>query len=443
MMIRLAPRLFVALVAVVLVAVGTISVFVTRLAEEEFREYEAASERLQTTRMAQWLIGYFERDSAWDGVQPYAEEMDALSGLAVAVIDADNAVVADSRGAVLAGRIPSDWSRHQLRSRAGSYLGTLYVSGERTIQEQFRTRLQNSLWLLLLSGSGLGLLAALLVSFLVARMIASPIREIAEFAGRAGRGDFSHRVSIRRKDELGELGAAFNSMAEELEETLQQRRNQVADTAHELRSPLTNIRGYLEAMEDEVLEVGESLPVLREEVDLLTRLVDDLQDLALAESGMLQISLREEHIGTLVEHAVSAHRFMAVQRNIELLVHLPDHLPPVPADAQRISQVLSNILRNAFHHTPEGGVVRVDVRSVDEFVEVAVCDSGSGIPPEELERVFERFRRLDPSRSRATGGSGLGLTIARLLVELHGGTIRAETNPGGGSCFVLDLPSGR
>jgi len=439
-MYRLGSRLLLAFFVVVLTAVGTVSIFVTRRAETEFAEYEAASERLQRTRMAQWLEGYYERDDTWDGVQPYTEEMDALSGVGVIIVDASGQLVAESRDRNGADAIPPDWHALPLKTGVGSSVGTLYMSSERTIQEQFRAKLQDSLWFVLLGGSIVAILAALGVSSAVTSMIARPIREISEVARRAGSGDFSKRVAVRSRDEVGELGQTFNKMASELEAALQQRRNQIADTAHELRSPLTNIRGYLEALEDGLMDVNSSIPVVKEEVGLLTRLVDDLQELALVESGAVTLHRTRESVKGLIERTVASYRFMASERGVSLLSVLPDELPYVIADDQRISQVLSNLLRNAIQHTPPGETVELSAENKRGFVEVSIADAGQGIPEEELTRVFERFRRLDPSRSRATGGSGLGLTIARILVELHGGQIQAVSRPTGGTRFSFSLP---
>lgn len=439
-MYRLGSRLLLAFFVVVLTAVGTVSIFVTRLADAEFAEYEAASERLQRTRMAQWLVGYFERGDTWDGVQPYAEEMDALSGVGVIIVDPFGGVAADSRDLNSVGGIPLNWHAYSLATGTGDSVGTLYMSSERTIQEQFRTKLQSSLWFVLLGGSVIAILAALGVSSAVTRMIAAPIREISEVARRAGSGDFSTRVEVRRRDEVGELGQTFNKMASEIEASLQQRRNQIADTAHELRSPLTNIRGYLEALEDGLMDQDSSIPIINEEVGLLMRLVDDLQELALVESGIVTMHPKPESVNDLIDRVVTACRFLAGERGVRMVADLPDELPLVMVDSQRISQVLSNLLRNAIQHSPPDGTVQVSAAWTGAYVEVAVSDLGTGIPVEELTRVFERFRRLDPSRSRATGGSGLGLTIARLLVELHGGDICAAQRPEGGSTFTFSLP---
>jgi hypothetical protein len=174
--IRLRTRLFLAFIAVVLVAVGTMSLFVTRLAESEFDEYDAVAERLQTTRMVQWLLGYHDASNSWAGVQPYVEEMDALSGVAAVVRDAAGEVVADSRGVTADGIIPPSWESHVLVPPGAAPVGTLYISSAQTIIEQFRGRLQRSLWVVMVVGSALGIVTALIVSTAVAAMVSAPMR---------------------------------------------------------------------------------------------------------------------------------------------------------------------------------------------------------------------------------------------------------------------------
>jgi signal transduction histidine kinase len=258
---------------------------------------------------------------------------------------------------------------------------------------------------------------------------------------RLGHGDFSQRISLKAKGELGELTQAFNSMAGELERTEKLRQNMVADTAHELRTPLSNIRGYVEAIRDGVLQVDESsINSLDEEVRLLSRLVDDLQELALADAGELKLVCQPEDIGALIKQTVTAVQTKAATKGVALAFRLPSKLPLVNIDSQRISQVLRNILGNALEHTTSGGSIIVSAGWQGGWVEVNVVDTGEGISEEYLPNVFERFYRVDKSRTRATGGSGLGLTIVKHLVEAHGGKIEVQSQLGKGSHFKFTLP---
>jgi signal transduction histidine kinase len=230
-------------------------------------------------------------------------------------------------------------------------------------------------------------------------------------------------------------------MSDDLERAEKLRRNLVADTAHELRTPLSNIRGYLEAIRDDVVKPDtKTINLLYEEVTLLTRLVEDLQDLALAEANQLKLVRQPENIKGILEQAVSAAGAQALSKGVSLLASFGSGLPLCDIDAQRIKQVLHNLLDNAIVHTPPAGTVTVDATDQGAWVEISVTDTGEGIPAEDLPNIFERFYRVDKSRSRSTGGHGLGLTIARRLVEAHGGIINAQSEPGKGARFSFTIP---
>jgi two-component system sensor histidine kinase BaeS len=216
----------------------------------------------------------------------------------------------------------------------------------------------------------------------------------------------------------------------------------VADVAHELATPLANIRGYLEAIEDGVVAADEAtLRTLREETAQLNGLIDDLQELAQAEAGTLHLDREPIAPAELVERAIAAARPRAAEGAITLVGAVAPDLPPVAADPQRIGQVLQNLLANALRHTPQGGRITVEARRTPAgTVALSVADTGIGIAPDDLPRIFERFYRADSSRARATGGSGLGLTITRRLVEAHGGRIDATSAVGKGSRFTFTLP---
>ena len=269
------------------------------------------------------------------------------------------------------------------------------------------------------------------------------MRALTGAAGRLGMGNLDERVEVSSSDEMGQLGRTFNTMADRLRGAERQRVRLMSDVAHELRTPLTNVRGYLEAMRDGVLTpTPAAIDVAYQQAMHLGRLVEDLGLIAQADAGVLTLDFDEASLGELANSSVEAFRPAAEGKEISLRLEAQSDLPPVRMDQTRIAQALGNLLDNAVRHTPEGGEVSVSVEAVGESVRVSVEDSGEGVPEEELGQIFDRFYRVDPSRSRATGGTGLGLTIARQLVEAHGGSIRAERRPEGGSRFVFELPLG-
>jgi two-component system sensor histidine kinase BaeS len=231
-------------------------------------------------------------------------------------------------------------------------------------------------------------------------------------------------------------------MADGLARTEALRRAMVTDVAHELRTPLTNLRGYLEAVRDGVTEPRtEVIESLYEEAMLLSDLVDDLQDLTLSEAGQLTLHREPLDVTSLLCAAAQAVQPRARAQGVELTVRTGADLSRVDADRQRIGQVLRNLVANALTHTSAGGMVRLGAWRSGERVTIEVLDTGSGIPPEHLPNVFERFYRADPSRTRATGGAGIGLAVVKRLVDAHGGCVEVDSAPGRGSRFRFTLPA--
>jgi signal transduction histidine kinase len=268
-----------------------------------------------------------------------------------------------------------------------------------------------------------------------------PLSDLTAATRAVAAGDLGVRVPTTYPGEAGELAAAFNQMAEDLARADKLRRNLTADVAHELRTPISVVRGKLEGILDGVYPAtSEHLEPVLEEIKLLTRLVEDLRLLALAEAGELPMEKRAMDVGDLLRDAQVNFGPQAADQGVTLALDLPVELPKVVADRRRITQVLGNLLTNALRHTPGGGCVTLSAVASEGMVRVTVADTGRGIPSEDLPYLFERFWRGDKSRSRAAGGTGLGLAIARQLVEMHGGTISVESTPGQGSKFWFTLP---
>ncbi len=285
-------------------------------------------------------------------------------------------------------------------------------------------------------------LAAIAVSLFTSRRIVGPIQAMMEASQRIAAGDYHERVQIPSQDELGALAQAFNRMAETLEQVERRRMELIGDVAHELRTPLSSIKGIMEGLVDGVLpmEPATFLDVQRE-VNRLQRLVHDLEELSRAEAGQIPLAPRPTAMTDLIRTAADRLRPQFEDKGIGLHLDLPAHLPPARADPSRITQVLLNLMGNALQYTPPGGQVTVRAWNTGTEVTVAVQDTGIGIPAQHLPHIFERFYRVDKSRSRAGGGSGIGLTIAKHLVEAHGGRIWAESaGPNRGSTFTFTLP---
>lgn len=288
---------------------------------------------------------------------------------------------------------------------------------------------------------GVVLLAAVAASALAARRVVRPVTELTAAAQEMSRGDLAARVPVSGGHEVARLGRAFNEMADALADADEQRRRMVDDVAHELRTPLANIRGYLEAGQDGVLERDDAWTAsLVEEAELLQHVVDDLQVLARADAGQLSVDRDATDLGTTVTTAVQAVAGRADAAGVSL-VQLGRPPVDVPHDARRIRQVVGNLLSNAVRHSPAGGTVTVTLGGTGRRARIEVRDTGPGIGAQHLPHVFERFYRADPSRTRGTGGSGLGLAIVDQLVRAHGGMVTAADHPDGGAVLTVELPA--
>ncbi len=286
------------------------------------------------------------------------------------------------------------------------------------------------------------LVAALVVSLFVSRRIVEPLQELSSVSRRLAQGYYRERTSIRSDDELADLSQSINQLAEALEQTEQRRLALLADVAHELRTPLTTIEGYMEGLIDGVITPEPQVfAMLQHEAVRLKWLIEELALLSRAEAGQLRVETQPVELSPLVEHIVAQFHPQFAAQGTSLELHLPLELPEVFADPNRLEQILINLLANALRYTPSGGKVMISAEPHDFFVQISVCDTGIGIATEHLPHIFERFYRVDKSRARRSGGTGIGLTIARHLVYAQEGEIWAESaGLGQGATFYLTLP---
>jgi histidine kinase len=284
---------------------------------------------------------------------------------------------------------------------------------------------------------------AIVVSVILSRSIIAPVRDMTAASQRIAEGHYGERVLTRGADELGELAGRFNQMAEKLEQVESMRRRLIGDVTHELRTPLTAIKGSAEGLIDGVLPAtDETYQQIHAEAGRLSRLVDDLQELSRVEAHAYQLDFRDLDVSALIKTVTKRLQYQFDEKRVILTTDLPPLPVRIHADEDRIVQVLTNLLSNALNYTPADGQVSISVESTGKEARFSVKDSGIGIPPEHIPHIFDRFYRVDKSRSRAHGGSGIGLTIAKHLVEAHGGKIWAESEgEGKGSVFVFTMPT--
>lgn len=451
---RLWVKLTVAFLITALVAVGVVAALAVRATGTQFRQYVVRANMMGQPGLVQSLVEFYAARGSWEGIDTILANVGqgmgmmgrgrGRAGTGVALTDADGRVVYSASGELLGQRLSAAALAQGISVALpdGQQVGTLLSlePASAALDEQGQAFLdrvgQSLLWAGLLAVA-----VALLLGLLISRQLTAPLRRLTDAAGAVAAGDLTPRVQPTGGDEIGELGRAFNVMASSLQQGEMLRRNLMADVAHELRTPLTVIQGNLQAMLDGVypLDVGQ-IASLHDETRLLTRLVEDLRELALAEAGQLRLERGLVDCGALARSAAANFAPAAEAAGITLVAQVAPMLPAVDGDPDRLSQVLRNLLSNALRHTPAGGRITVRVERADRPATLLcrVDDTGTGIAAEDLPHVFDRFYRGE--QGHRGSGAGLGLAIARQFVLAHGGDIDVQSTVGQGTQFTVRLP---
>ena len=467
-------KLWGSLLLVVILSTGLMAFITNQLTDSRFQEYITQSNTNYAINIATSLGNYYENENSWDGLQAVISSMRISADYRLVVANTAGIIVADSDGDLIGDEssvigledgvsitgnntaigtvyILTTGTTTPTMGRGRGRMGNTAATSEATAiannaEEDF---LHNINIALVISGA-ISVIVALTLGWILTRQITKPVLSLNKGALQIAKGNLRHRVNVTTKDELGTLAGSFNNMADSLEQGEEERRRIIADIAHELRTPLTVIDGTVDAIMDGIFEPDqERLSSIKEQTLLLTHLIKDLRDLSLAESGQLKLILRKTDIVDLLRRKIAQLQMQAQAKNIALTMHDAQNIPAVDIDATRIEQVIYNLTTNAIRHTHAGGSINVSINRfakdiphglTGEHIVIAINDSGEGIAPEHLPHIFERFYRVDPSRSRNEGGTGLGLAIAKRLTQAHRGTVWADSELGKGSTFYVALP---
>ncbi len=379
--------------------------------------------------LAQLVTGAENRGAMRGMMRGMMGQMMGMIDGRILVLDADGTPVAglgdlsDLPAAFLAGQ-----NGYPLRVD-GERVGTLVLEGT-SVTGLTGEALVAGVTRSVLTAALLAALVAFVLGTVLIRQITRPLAALNEASQQIAAGHRDVQVPDQSRDELGRLGQTFNQMVSSLQTQETLRRNLMADVAHELRTPLSGIQGTVEAMQDGIFPLTpDNLDNIHEQVLLLNRLVEDLRTLSNAEAGQLSLRRQTVDLARVATRQRAAQFVQFQQKGVDLTLHVDDPLPTVLGDEERLGQVLGNLLANALRHTPAGGSVDLRLSAANSHVEIAVVDNGEGVDADDLPHIFDRFYRGDRSRSRQTGGSGLGLSIVRQLVNAHGGAIQMQSPP--------------
>ncbi len=446
-------KLTLAFLLVGLIGAALVAVFLRYRTQREFA-------RLLVDQNQQVLINhllrYYLSNGSWQGVESaFRPGNDLPLALRWAELRRGSRrpffLLADEQGTIIFGGEP-DQLGLKLDNRALKQGIPLEVNGERvgwlvfsplldrwqagTPEGNFLQSVNRATLFSALAATGV----ALLVGGILAYSLTRSLRELTAATQLLARGKLGHQVEVRSQDELGVLAASFNRMSRELARSNELRRQMTANIAHDLRTPLSVIMGYTEALHDgKLAPTPEMFAVMHTEALHLSHLIDDLKTIALADAGELPLTLQRISPDVLIKRAADAYRVKADRGQVELLVSAAADLPEVEVDVERMAQVLGNLMENALRYTPPGGRISLSADLTGAQVRLRVADSGSGIAPEDLPYIFERSFRGDKARRRPEGESGLGLSIAKSLVEAQGGSIQVESQLGVGTVFNIYL----
>lgn len=448
--------------------------------EAEFELYTTSIGLGQAERISSILADYYVDNGGWEGINSYLatsvnfpsgprtgqgnpmmgnrrgqgpmsgnEMMSGMNvwqiiGLQLLLVDASGRIVADPSGDLQGLQLSEDDLNDGVPVSAnGQHVGTILVTTaveSPTQNQEFLQKVDRAILISVVIAGGIAILFGALIVWRIVR----PVRQLTSAAQAIASGELDQKVEVPPGDEIGDLAMAFNQMSTRLSRSEALRRQMTADIAHELRTPLTVIQGNVEALQDGIFPLTvDALDPIYDTTRLLSRLVEDLRQLTLAETGQLALDRQPINLSELAHYVVDAFRAPADLKSVSINLEDDNDLPLVYADAQRIEQVLTNYLSNALRYTPGGGRIIVTVGKKGGKVQLAVHDSGPGLPEEVLSNVFERFYRVDRGRGRDSdgSGSGLGLAVARSIIKAHDGEVGVESLPGAGATFWFRLPA--
>ncbi|MBI5668482.1 MAG: HAMP domain-containing protein [Chloroflexi bacterium] len=474
-------KLMGAFVLVILVGTGMVVFLMSQTTTNQFELYITQTGQQQAVQLAPVAADYYTRSGSWNGIdvalrnpwgyritsngmdngmmdgdmmgdmggwsghdmnEPHMmDDMAMVFSDRIILVQANGTVVVDTAGTLIGSYLQTDdLAKGAPIIASGQQIGTLIITPldiPATPAGDFLSAVNRSA---LLAGIAAGSLALILGSVLFVQIIC-PLRRLSTAAQGIAAGDLSQRVQLNGHDEISQVAATFNHMAETLQRFAAERRNMIGDIAHDLRTPLSIIQSNLEAMLDGVLPTTpEELTSLHQETLHLNRLITDLRTLSLAESGQLHLQKQTVEPGSLVQQVSDRMHLSAQEKNIILETDIASDLPPVQVDPERLMQVMTNLVDNAIRYNTNGSRVIVAAHRTKGRIELSVSDNGPGIPPEDIPHLFERFWRAEKSRNRATGGSGLGLAIVKQLIEAHHGEVQVESQTGSGTRFTIRLP---
>ena len=457
---KLQTKLIIAFSSVVIVMGLLQFTYFQQRIENVFEDYVAENQQERIDFLKDLFIDFYDYDNSWNGIQEFIFDpsinrsrkgpmwrnnptLISMPNLKLSIADITGTIIADTEGEWVGLKVKEVPGIREPLILNDEKIGELIIYQEKStelisLERKFIQSVNNSI----LFGSLIAVIISVIIGLVIASRVTKPLESLMIGIRHLTKGDKTYRLKINTKDEFHKLAEAFNEMSAQLDQNEQIRKNLVADVAHELRTPLSILRGRLESIQEGAIEpTQEMILQLNDEVFRLTRLVNDLQQLSLAEAGKLPLSKKESHLNDLIKRIIDNFYWLAEEKKIDLrLIEEKEIIANI--DSDRMTQVFVNLIGNALRHTPENGKVTIILEedTPKNTVRIRVKDNGIGIEAALLPYIFDRFYRTDSARNRDQGGTGLGLSIAKGFVEAHQGKIWAESKKEQGTSFIVEIP---
>ncbi len=457
---KLQTKLIIAFSSVIIVMGLLQFFFFQQRIEKVFEEYVAENQQERIDFLKEILTDFYQYDESWNGIQEFIYDPSInrnrrgpmwrnnptlvnMPNLEISIADQSGIIIADTNGEWIGLNADEVPGVHEKIIVNNQMIGELIINQEKsadllTLERQFIQSVTKSI----LFGSIIAVIISVIIGLFIAARVTKPLEKLMIGIRHLTKGNKTYRLKINTRDEFHKLAEAFNEMSSQLEQNELIRKNLVADVAHELRTPLSILRGRLESIQEGAIEPTQEIVLqLNDEVYRLTRLVNDLQQLSLADAGKLSLNMMDVQINDLLKRIIDNFSWLADEKNIDLHLSANEKIM-ANIDTDRMTQVFVNLIGNALRHTPENGNVEIKVErnNPHNSVLITVVDNGIGIDPELLPYIFDRFYRTDSARNRDQGGTGLGLSIAKGFVEAHQGRIWAESKKNLGTAFIVEIP---
>jgi len=442
-MSKLGIKLFAIILIISLSGLLLVTIFVNLNINRQFKNYIYSENEENIAKIASILEENYLKNGNWKNIENIIANYTGTRNIKFYIVDKQNNIITYSHPGIIKGQnIDRDKIKSMALKTDGEKIGYLYWYNpeKQNMYTEHAQHFTEQVNKFIFFTAGIIALITIIISFILSRKLTKPLIKMNKVAGRVANGDFNQNLQIDGNDEIAELAVAFNNMISKLKHLEKIRQESTSDLAHELRTPVTTIKSYIEGIEDGILTPDKkTLEEIHEEIERLIKLIKRLQELTEAEEKIINLKKKKQNLSDILKNIIDRYKVKAHKKEIKIKTNYSPNNIFITGDKESLQTIFSNLFSNALKYTPQKGKIKITIKDREQKTIIKIQDTGIGIPENELPFIFERFYRTDKSRSTGSGGTGIGLTITKKLVEAHNGTIKATSN-NRGTKFTLSFP---